>query len=58
MNEAQAAGLANQHIEKILSHQTNVVSPHAFVDKETAQATAQALAAFRQTLIDELKKQP
>jgi len=57
MNDAQAAARADTIIENIIKSQPNFWPSWTFQTDEHPKVLAKRLAAFRQTLIEELKQQ-
>lgn len=58
MTEQDATILADAFIEKVLLHQGTVLGENSLFGESRATEAAKGLAAFRKTLIEELKKQP
>lgn len=58
MTEQDATILTDQIIGKVLSHQGTVLSENSLFGEARATEAAKGMAAFRKTLIEELKKQP
>lgn len=58
MQEVHAADLANNLIKLMVQHQQNLFGSAPANCAENAKTTAQALAALRAELIEQLKQQP
>ncbi len=57
MTEMDARNLANQVIGLVLTHQPNVLGSVPLSSEEAARQAAKQIAAFRETLVQELQKQ-
>ena len=57
MDSIDSATVADNILGKILEHQTEVLGSRPFDSVANAEAAAKQIAAFRKTLIEELKKQ-
>lgn len=57
MKDLEATELADAILGKILDHQPNSLGTQPLNSVSNAEAAAKQVAAFRKTLIEELKKQ-
>ncbi len=56
MNDQQAREIATQLTGLLLTHQEDAFGKYPLASEDDAQRAAKALAMFRRTLIEELKK--